>query len=134
MTQHCKLTHTNQVLLWSQIELNVAIICSSIASLRPLFKSAFGGSGPRSNGALRYTPSGPSGLSGSRHGQDFELATKEDRGRPKSKFEAQLASLDNDSTEYILRFDDGIKRTIETSVTSEEIRTDRHVFPKESAV
>ena len=80
--------------------------------------------------------SGPSGLSSSRHEQqNFELKSKESRGRPKSKVEAQLASLDNDSTEYILRLDDGIKRTIETSVTSEEIRRDRHVFyPKGSTV
>ena len=34
-----------------------------------------------------------------------------------------------------MRLDDGIKRTIETSVTSEEIGRDGHVvFPKESAV
>ena len=102
-----------------------------------MFKSVFGGSGPRSNSAaLRYTPNGRSGFSASRHEQqDFELKAKEGRGRPKSKVEAQLVSLDNDSTEYILRLDDGIKRTIETSVTSEEIRGERHVFhPKESAV
>lgn len=101
-----------------------------------MFKSAFGGSGPRSNSALRYAPNGRSGFSASRHEQqDFELKVKEGRGRPKSKVEAQLVSLDNDSTEYILRLDDGIKRTIETSVTSEEIGRDGHVgFPKESAV
>ncbi|GAB7323941.1 hypothetical protein MBLNU13_g07360t1 [Cladosporium sp. NU13] len=126
---------TIEILLWSQIELNVAVVCSSIASLRPMFKSAFGGSGPRSNSALRYTPNGRSGFSASRHEQhDFELKAKESRGRPKSKVEAQLVSLDNDSTEYILRLDDGIKRTVETTVTSEEIRRDGHMFTKESAV
>ena len=78
---------------------------------------------------------GHSGLSSSRHQQhDFELKSKESRRRPKSKVEAQLVSLDNDSTEYILRPDDGIKRTIETSVTSEEIGRGGHGFPKESAV
>lgn len=101
-----------------------------------MFKSVFGGSGPRSNSALRSTPNGRSGLSASRHEQhDFELKVKEGRGRPRSRVEAQLVSLDNDSTECILRLDDGIKKTIETSVTSEEIRGERHVFhPKESAV
>lgn len=84
---------------------------------------------------MRYTPNGRSGLSSSRNEQhNFELKSKESRGRPKSKVEAQLVSLDNDSTEYILRLDDGIKRTIETSVTSEEIRRGGHVYTKESAV
>ena len=100
-----------------------------------MFKSAFGGSDPRSNSAPRYAHnSRPSGLSASYGGHDFELKSKESRGRPKSKVEAQLVSLDNDSTEYILRLDDGIKRTIETSVTSEEIGRGGHGFPKESAV
>lgn len=99
-----------------------------------MFKSAFGGSGPRSNNTPRYAPNGPSGLSASYRGHDFELKSKESRGRPKSKVEAQLVSLDNDSTEYILRLDDGIKRTIETGVTSEEIGIGGLGFPKESAV
>ena len=44
---------------------------------------------------------------------------------PTSKAEAILHSLNNDSQEYILnKSDEGIKRTIETSVTSEEIRRD----------
>jgi hypothetical protein len=102
-----------------------------------MFKSAFGGFGPRSNSALRYTPNGRSGFSASRHEQhSYELKAKETRTRPKSIVEAQLnsMSMDNESQECILWLDDGIKRTIETSVTSEEIRRDRHVFPKESAI
>jgi len=42
--------------------------------------------------------------------------------------------MDNDSQEYILNGDDGIKRTIETSVTSEEIARERRVFPKAAAM
>jgi hypothetical protein len=132
-------TRNTQVLLWSQIELNVAIICSSIASLRPLFKSAFGGgSGPRSGGALRYKHNGTiSGLSSSHYRHDFELATNEAReGRPNTKIEAQIRSMDNDSQEYILNPGDdaGIKRTIETSVTSEEIARGRFIFDKEGGM
>jgi hypothetical protein len=100
-----------------------------------MFKSAFGGSGPRSNSALRYTPNGRSGFSASRHEQhSYELKAKEGRTRPNTIVEAQLDTMDNESQECILWLDDGIKRTIETSVTSEEIRRDRHVFPKESAI
>lgn len=100
-----------------------------------MFKSAFGGSGPRSNSALRYTPNGRSGFSASRHEQqNFELKSKEGRTRPNTMIEAQLDTMDNESQECILWLDDGIKRTIETSVTSEEIGRDGHVFPKESAL
>jgi hypothetical protein len=39
--------------------------------------------------------------------------------------------MDNDSQEYILTGDDGIKRTIETNVTSEGIPWERFVFAKD---
>jgi hypothetical protein len=43
-------------------------------------------------------------------------------------------SMDNDSQEYILGKDDGIKRTIETSVTSEEFARERLQFRRGMAV
>jgi len=44
--------------------------------------------------------------------------------------------MDNDSQEYILNPGDdaGIKRTIETSVTSEEIARGRFIFDKEGGM
>jgi hypothetical protein len=64
----------------------------------------------------------------------MELVTKEGRERPNTKIEAQLHSMDNDSQEYILGKDDGIKRTIETSVTSEEFARERLQFRRGLAV
>jgi hypothetical protein len=130
-----KANPTCQVLLWSQIELNLAIICSSIASLRPLFKSAFGGGGSGSrSGGVRYSPGGLKFSTSSQYANDLELVTKEGRERPNTKIEAQLHSMDNDSQEYILGKDDGIKRTIETSVTSEEFARERLQFRRGLAV
>lgn len=65
-------------------------------------------------------------MDSSHYGHGFELAMKEGRDRPHTKIEAQLHSMDNDSQEYILHNVDVIKRTIETSVTSEERARDRH--------
>lgn len=127
MNQYRLLTQTVQVLLWSQIEVNVAIICSSIASLRPLFKSAFGGAGSRSGG-MRYVSKGPSGLGSSQYGTGLELSSRKEWERPITKAEAQLHSMDNDSQEFILSKEDGIKRTIETSVTSQEIRREDEII------
>lgn len=131
--QYDKLIFNNQILLWSQIELNAAIICSSIASLRPLFKSAFGGGSASRSGGQRYIHEGAEELSSSQYGNGIELADKMSgsRERPNTKIEAQLHSMDNESQEYILGKDDGIKRTIETRVTSEEVaREKRMVFRK----
>jgi hypothetical protein len=129
-----KLIQLYQVLLWSQIELNVAIICSSIASLRPLFKSAFGGGSGSRSGGVQYSPGGLKFSTSSQYANDMELVTREGRERPNTKIEAQLRSMDNDSQEYILGKDDGIKRTIETSVTSEDSARERLQFRRGLAI
>jgi hypothetical protein len=51
------------ILLWSQIEINVAIISASIPSLKPLFKRTFGGS-TRNNSTPKYYGNGYGARSG----------------------------------------------------------------------
>lgn len=111
-----------QVLLWGQIELNVAIVCASAASLRPLFGSAFAGSGPRSrSGHAQYRSSRNYGLGSSHFGDTVALSM---RKGPETKIEAELHGMqDGDSQELILSHEDGIKRTRETNVTSESAGT-----------
>ncbi|KAM0705658.1 hypothetical protein Q7P35_007018 [Cladosporium inversicolor] len=110
------------VLLWGQIELNVAIVCASAASLRPLFGSAFAGSGPRSrSGHAQYRSSRNYGLGSSHFGDTVALSM---RKGPETKIEAELHGMqDGDSQELILSHEDGIKRTRETNVTSESAGT-----------
>lgn len=122
-TKICANTHPFfQVLLWSQIELNAAIICSSIASLRPLFKRVFASTASRSNGQYYdtgniYTPN---------RSTTYEMHStglKSHDGRANTKIEAQLRGMDNDSQELILDKEhaDGIRRTVETQISSEQV-------------
>lgn len=106
-----------QVLLWGQIEINVAIVCASVASLRPLFQSVFANSESlsRSDG-LQYQNNRSYGLGSSHFGDTIELTTKDG---VKTKVEAQIRDMDSDSQELILDRDEGIRRTIETQMTSE---------------
>ena len=107
-----------QVLLWGQIELNVAIVCASAASLRPLFGSAFSGSGLNlRSGGVQYRSGRNYALGSSHYGDTLELSM---RKGPESKIEAELHGMqDGDSQELILSPGDGIKRTRETRITSE---------------
>lgn len=76
---------------------------------------------------MRYVSEGPSGLS-SKYGTGLELSSRKEWERPITKAEAQLHSMDNDSQEFILSKGDGIKRTIETSVTSQEMRREDEII------
>jgi hypothetical protein len=60
------------ILLWSQIELNIALISASAPALRPLFKKIFG----TSDGNSSYTPyGGPNAYVRSQRGGRMELQT-----------------------------------------------------------
>lgn len=123
--QSCGPIHTDrdQVLLWGQIEINVGIICASIASLRPLFKSAFSGSQSRSKSSgLQYHSGRHYVLDSRQYGEGIELATGGSKTRVNTKIEAELRDMDNDSQELILDKEEGIMRTIETQITSEQVQ------------
>lgn len=112
-----KLLTMLQVLLWGQIEINVAIVCASVASLRPLFQSVFANSESLSrSGGLQYQNNRSYGLGSSHFGDTIELTTKDGVN---TKVEAQIRDMDSDSQELILDRDEGIRRTIETQMTSE---------------
>ncbi|KAL1586935.1 hypothetical protein WHR41_04015 [Cladosporium halotolerans] len=111
------------VLLWGQIEINVGIICASIASLRPLFKSAFSGSQSRSKSSgLQYHAGQHYALGSRQYGEGIDLATGDSKTRVNTKIEAELRDMDNDSQELILDKEEGIMRTIETQITSEQVQ------------
>ena len=123
--QSCGPIHTDrdQVLLWGQIEINVGIICASIASLRPLFKSAFSGSQSRSKSSgLQYHSGRHYVLDSRQYGEGIELAKGGSKTRVNTKIEAELRDMDNDSQELILDKEEGIMRTIETQITSEQVQ------------
>lgn len=61
------------ILVWSQIEINVAIISASIPALKPLFKRTFGGSTAR--GSNRYYYNYGRTFNRREHGQSFTYGT-----------------------------------------------------------
>ncbi|KAM0716634.1 hypothetical protein Q7P37_008079 [Cladosporium fusiforme] len=107
-----------------EIELNAAIICSSIASLRPLFKQFFASTMSRSTGGNNYYNS--ENIYSPNRSEAYEMHSsvlKSHDGRANTKIEAQLRSMDNDSQELILEKEhaDGIRRTVETRILSERV-------------
>lgn len=106
------------ILLWSQIEINIALISASAPALRPLFKKTFGSSG----GASSFTPyGGTNAYARSQRGGPLELHSY--RGRN----ETVVAKGDHDqgshsSQEHLTRKIAGqnsIVKTVETTIKSE---------------
>ncbi|RDW84006.1 uncharacterized protein DSM5745_04332 [Aspergillus mulundensis] len=123
------------ILLWSQIEVNVAIISASAPSLRPLFNRIFKGS---SYGRPR--PSNPPGYGTYGHGESnyrrtlthgkshgaIELTSRDDdadtarvHGVTRSSSRARELVEENDSREHILDQDANIVKTVVIEMRSE---------------
>lgn len=108
------------ILLWSQIEVNVAIISASAPSLRPLFNKAFQTSS--------YGQSG--GYGGSQSGNVFSRSQ-----RVKGNGQIELYSYNGDgnttvavrggnTSEELILGDDGITKTVETRINIEDDEDD----------
>lgn len=109
-----KLTNED-ILLWSQIEVNLAIISASAPALRPLFKKTFAGSSDRSKYGAGFGYGQRSQLGDTRGAVELRSYNG------KSETMVKTAMDDNSSQEHILEDDDqrGLRKTVETSVFRE---------------
>ncbi|KAL4801764.1 hypothetical protein BDV18DRAFT_148162 [Aspergillus unguis] len=126
-----------QILLWTQIEVNVAIISASAPSLRPLFHRIFKGSsygrprpsnyqypaygtyGQQSHYRRTLTHGNPHGAIELRsHDEDVQAGTVQRETRADSQ--GQGSSNGNSSQEHILEYDPNIMKTVVISMTTEE--------------
>ncbi|KAL5329298.1 hypothetical protein ACEPPN_002809 [Leptodophora sp. 'Broadleaf-Isolate-01'] len=103
------------ILLWSQIEVNLAIISASAPALRPLFKKTFAGSSDRSKYGAGFGYGQRSQLGDTRGAVELRSYNG------KSETMVKTAMDDNSSQEHILEDDDqrGLRKTVETSVFRE---------------
>jgi hypothetical protein len=119
----------DQILLLSQIEINVAIISASIPTLRPLLKNtslSMSRTDAYGSGGFRGTIESGAGInSNSRNrvksGGQIELISYGGRN-PATKQKSYAGGRSNTSEESILK-DDGITKTVETTVDFGEDHT-----------
>ncbi|GAB7365939.1 hypothetical protein MBLNU230_g7267t1 [Neophaeotheca triangularis] len=115
------------ILLWSQVEINVAITTASVPALRPLFSKAFSSTSRNySNQAnLNYPSAGPNVSGGggasklfsrSRRSGNMELGSIGGSGVAKDGTVTHQQDSDNNSEEMILGRPHGIMRTVETQI------------------
>lgn len=112
------------ILLWSQIEVNIALISASAPALRPLFKKTFGSSA----GASSYTPYGGTNAYG-RSQRSGPLELHSYRGRNET-FVAKGDQGSHSSQEQLTREiggKNGIVKTVETTITNETDAKDAFV-------
>lgn len=117
---------TRQILLLSQIEINMAIVCASLPTLRPMAKKVFG-----SSAATKSETYGPYHKSSSNNGGPrakrlggMELGSLGDYDkRATTAIEAQSHRMNSSSEELILGKPGGIYKTKETQVKSERCST-----------
>ena len=105
------------ILLWSQIEVNLAIISASAPALRPLFRKTFAGSSDRSKYAQGYGYGQRSQLGDTRGAVELRSYTG------KNETMVKTAMDDNSSQEHILEdglHRSGIRKTVETRVFRED--------------
>ncbi|KAG4425145.1 hypothetical protein IFR04_001712 [Cadophora malorum] len=105
------------ILLWSQIEVNLAIISASAPALRPLFRKTFAGSSDRSKYAQGYGYGQRSQLGDTRGAVELRSYTG------KNETMVKTAMDDNSSQEHILEDGqdrNGIRKTVETRVFRED--------------
>jgi len=126
-----RLTLIIYILLWSQIEVNLAIISASAPALRPLFKKTFDNSSDRSSHGYKQSSGSifPSNTRGRANGT-IELHDLNERNETSIMANIKrgkgASEIDNSSQEYILqegsrkelRMSGKIVMTVETSVES----------------
>ncbi|KAL2863122.1 uncharacterized protein BJX67DRAFT_267381 [Aspergillus lucknowensis] len=126
-----------QILLWSQIEVNVAIVSASAPSLRPLFHSVFKGSSYGKRGTSN-TPYAGYGIGDSHYRRTLpgagthgaiELTSRDDEPfsgrapgvvRSTSKAGARVDDGENSSQELILDQHSNIMKTVVIEMRSED--------------
>ncbi|KAM0724029.1 hypothetical protein Q7P37_001020 [Cladosporium fusiforme] len=112
------------ILLLSQIEINMAIVCASIPTLRPLVRKAFSSSlasKSETYGPYHEPSSKSSGIRNKRFsGIELRSLSGHDR-RATTAVEAQLGQMQNSSEELILGKSEGIYQSRTTEVKSERV-------------
>jgi hypothetical protein len=135
---------TVQILLWSQIKVNVAIISASAPSLRPLFLRIFRGSsygcqrpsnspyagyGAYENGESNFRRT-ITGAAGTNHGaveltsRDDDVYARRGPGVSRTTFKTRKGTVadENSSQELILDQNANIMKTVVIEMTSESRR------------
>lgn len=124
--------------MWSHIEINVAITCASVLVLRPLSSKVFGGS-PQNHSntpnrdyrtSAASKPRGASKLfPRSSRSDAIQLDSRIGQGS-KQETVVQQQEWDSNSEEMILGGPQGILRTVETQVKTEDKDEDPDPLPE----